>query len=97
MTHRDVFILGAGFSKAVESQMPTMKELTNAVKKHIAASELDLPLPLTDPENRDEKLDNNIELWMTYLSQRQPLARREFQPVQSGTFHSNPALHKAGH
>ena len=78
MTHRDVFILGAGFSKAINSQMPTMKELTTAVRECITTSELALPLPLADPEDRGRELENNIELWMTYLSQRQPWLDESF-------------------
>ena len=52
MTHRDVFILGAGFSNAINAQMPTMKDLTLAVSEHINNSELSLPLPLEDAEDR---------------------------------------------
>lgn len=70
MTHRDVFLLGAGFSKAINTQMPTMKELTVAVRERIGDNEL--PLPLEDSEHRGRELEKNIEIWMTYLSQRQP-------------------------
>ena len=75
MTNTDVFILGAGFSKAINSQMPTMNELTIEVLQRLVSP---LPPPLQDPENRGRELDNNIELWMTYLSQSQPWLDRRF-------------------
>ena len=62
---KDVFILGAGFSKAIHSGMPTLADLTHEVTKRLWGSECSLPRPLMD-------LDNNIEMWITYLSQRQP-------------------------
>ena len=61
----DVFILGAGFSKAIHSKMPIMDELSTEVINRLR--KLDFPVPPAL-----EKLGNNIELWMTYLSQRQP-------------------------
>ena len=67
MGHNDVFILGAGFSKAISRRMPTMAELTSAIKARFAdAGDLQLPALL------QLGLDDNIELWMTYLSQDQP-------------------------
>ena len=72
MNCKDVFILGAGFSKAINSEMPTMKELTSEVNEKIKYSELTLPPPLKNPDNEELELENNIELWMTYLSQSQP-------------------------
>ena len=61
----DVFILGAGFSKAIHSGMPSLADLTDEVTKRLQASGHSLPQSLMD-------LGNNIELWITYLSQRQP-------------------------
>ena len=60
----DVFILGAGFSKAIYADMPTMAELSTEVMDHL--SKLDQPVPQTLA-----KPGANIELWMAYLSQRQ--------------------------
>ena len=76
----DVFILGAGFSKAINQLMPTMPELTDAVSDKLetlagyeeARIKIGLPPPLKDTEDSDKELENNIELWMTYLSQSQP-------------------------
>lgn len=61
----DVFILGAGFSKSIHNVMPTMNELSTEVLNNLEKLELSIPTALYD-------LDNNIELWMTYLSQHQP-------------------------
>ena len=71
MGRQDVFVLGAGFSKAIDNRMPTMKELTDEVRARIAdEGEFRLPSPL------DADANDNIELWMTYLSQNQPWLRR---------------------
>ena len=61
----DLFILGAGFSKAIYDGMPTMGELSSAVLENQKESNLPIPDELYE-------LGNNIELWMTYLSEAQP-------------------------
>ena len=61
----DVFILGAGFSKAINDAMPTMKELSKEVIAKLEAS----PFPI---QNTLYDIGENVELWMTYLSQQQP-------------------------
>jgi len=58
----DVFVLGAGFSKAIHTNMPTLPELSKEVEARLGS-------PLPSPLNR---LGNNIELWLTYLSQPHP-------------------------
>ena len=64
----DVFILGAGFSKAVAEEMPTMFELGAEVRKRLADdANLESAIPAS--------LGDNIELWMTFLSQPQPWLR----------------------
>ena len=65
---RDVFILGAGFSKAIATQMPTMVELGEEVRERLS-DEVDLASAIP------ASLGDNIELWMTYLSQPQPWLR----------------------
>ena len=62
---RDVFILGAGFSKAIWPDMPTMEDLSTDVASWFRESRTPLPSRVT-------ALGNNIELWMTYLAQSQP-------------------------
>ncbi|MDE2807323.1 MAG: SIR2 family protein [Gemmatimonadota bacterium] len=66
----DVFILGAGFSKAICPQMPTLKELTDEVIKRLWRSEEKKPPALAG-------LNSDIEAWITYLSQRQPWLRED--------------------
>ena len=58
----DVFILGAGFSKAISDSMPTMAELSFAVREKVGKNQL----------AELARLGNDIERWMTYLSQSQP-------------------------
>lgn len=60
----DLFILGAGFSKAIYNSMPTMDELSSAVLQNREKAGL--------PVDALHRLGSNIELWMTYLSQSQP-------------------------
>ena len=57
----DVFLLGAGFSKAISSQMPLLRELSNQVRT---------ALPLLNPPN--PTLNDDIEIWLSYLSQSHP-------------------------
>ena len=65
---RDVFILGAGFSRAIERHMPTMVELGAEVRERLAeVTGFSSSIP--------DSLGDNIELWMTYLSQPQPWLR----------------------
>ena len=65
---RDVFILGAGFSRAIGMQMPTMVELGAEVRERLAqVTGFSSAIP--------DSLGDNIELWMTYLSQPQPWLR----------------------
>ena len=66
----DVFILGAGFSKAINCAMPSMEELSEEVITRLEVS----PFPIQDTLYA---MGNNIELWMTYLSQEQPWLAEE--------------------
>ncbi len=56
----DVFLLGAGFSKAVSNKMPVLTELSENLRRQV-----ELPDYVT-------ALGNNVEYWMTYLSQSHP-------------------------
>ena len=80
----DVFILGAGFSKAIYADMPTMAELSTEVMDHL--SKLDQPVPQTLA-----KLGNNIELWMAYLSQRQAWLEIYDQDYNQAARQPNPS------
>lgn len=65
---KDVFILGAGFSKAINPQMPTMAELSSEAIAELKKSTFGVPETLY-------ALGENVELWMSYLSQSQPWLR----------------------
>ena len=60
----DVYLLGAGFSKAISDEMPLLSELSGQIK----ARGLDLPSHLTT-------LGDNLEVWLSYLSQPHPWLR----------------------
>ena len=63
---RDVFILGAGFSKAIDDRMPTLGDLSTDLLGTIRER---------DPKFGDhlETLsEDNVELWMNYLFQDSP-------------------------
>ena len=81
-----VFILGAGFSKAANNVMPTLGDLSTAIRERIGKT---LPKPL-------EELGNEVELWMTCLSQVQPWFKDyhnlENRPCSSGRPHLAVAL-----
>ena len=57
----DVFILGAGFSKAISDAMPVLNDLSVEVKKR-----------LPELERVATFLPDNIEVWLTFLSQKHP-------------------------
>ncbi len=69
MDRRDVFILGAGFSKAINYHMPTTQELTRMIGPEINN---ELPPPLRDAFYQEKQLEDDIEVWLAYLSQTQP-------------------------
>ena len=63
----DVFFLGAGFSKAIDSSYPTLKELSDFVKKTIE-EETDSSVKQHFMKEIPEKLKENVEVLLTYLS-----------------------------
>ena len=60
----DVYLLGAGFSKAISDEMPLLSELSGQIKTR----GLDFQAPLTT-------LGDNLEVWLSYLSQPHPWLR----------------------
>ena len=75
----DVFILGAGFSRAINASMPMMSDLTAAVHTNDC---IDLPPPLKDLGNRKYmEIKENVELWLTYLYPRQPWLHDHFNDL----------------
>lgn len=60
-----VYVLGAGFSKAVSHHMPLMKDLSAAVAEHLEETNF--------PSSRSvETFSDDFEAWMTFLSTEQP-------------------------
>ena len=57
----DVFILGAGFSKAISDQMPLLGELGELVRTR-----------LKQPAPAHGSIYADVELWLTYLAQDHP-------------------------
>jgi hypothetical protein len=62
---RDVFVLGAGFSRAIHQGMPLMRELSEVLADQFrqAFGEMDWRLPL---------LRDNVEVALSLLSEDQP-------------------------
>jgi hypothetical protein len=59
----DVYVLGAGFSKAVYDQMPLLNELGHHLREIV---------PLPDEKEQATAFTDDVELWLTYLSQDHP-------------------------
>jgi hypothetical protein len=64
----DVFILGAGFSKAVSRFMPVLTELSHDVSEGLVEKSPTKTLG----KSLFAQFPKNIELWMTYLAQSHP-------------------------
>src|SRR5579872_3586400 len=60
---REVFILGAGFSKQISRHMPLLKELSEAISVRVPELGKIGPVPF---------LRTDVEMAMTFLSQPQP-------------------------
>ena len=63
MPYRPVFVLGAGFSKAVDCRMPTSEDLGGRVRELLAAEGAPLPAELTK---------GTFEEWLSRLAEDQP-------------------------
>ena len=59
----EVFLLGAGFSKAISEHMPLLAELSRKVQ---ARTSLKAHSPVWD------MFEDDLEMWLTYLSQAHP-------------------------
>src|SRR5882757_9053045 len=61
-----VFVLGAGFSKAISGYMPVMNELTNQVQAELnSIDRLEIP-------GSNTPLAGDFEQWMSYLVEAPP-------------------------
>lgn len=63
---RDVIIIGAGFSKAISNAMPLLNDLSGTAIQCLAEREASPEVPFLEGTHA------NVELAMTYLSQRHP-------------------------
>jgi len=70
----DVFLLGAGFSRAISDNMPLLSDLTALIREQLIARP-----GRVRPEDRKRQLTylqrlfgNDFEMWLTYLSQSHP-------------------------
>lgn len=77
-----LFILGAGFSKAVSDKMPTMKDLGKFVRDRIP----ELP---GDPQIYYRLMSDpsNVEELLTYLYQEMPWKTAEQTLIEKAAFH----------
>lgn len=62
-----VFILGAGFSKAISSEMPLMNELSAHAQSVLDARPNKIPIP-----GASTPLAKNFEQWLSYLVETPP-------------------------
>lgn len=77
-SERTVFLLGAGFSKAVGPEMPTMPELGSELARQLSERPGATRL-LSDAERSSVRAGkvpmNNLEVWLSSLATRQPFLR----------------------
>ncbi len=62
---KDVFIIGAGFSKAISNHMPTLAELSQDIRQ-------DLDKLFLDHENPPEEMASDIERLLSFLGEDHP-------------------------
>lgn len=75
-TGGDVFVLGAGFSKAISRKMPLLLELSSAVSGRLGHHKEDVWEPYSG---------QNIEITLSFLTQRHPW-------ISETEYHQNLAL-----
>jgi hypothetical protein len=63
--HKDVFVLGAGFSKAISQDMPILSELSDSIHHKLDGKFLANEMPPSE-------MTENIEMLLSYLSQDYP-------------------------
>ena len=59
----DVFLLGAGFSKAISDRMPVLRELTGIMRERV---------PVPAEKEPAAAFTGDFESWLTYLSTSHP-------------------------
>lgn len=71
----DVFIVGAGFSKAVDTQMPTLLDLERTLARHVADEDRYtrlLPPQVVHTLRQGRSPGGNLESWLSSLAEPQP-------------------------
>ncbi len=83
----EVFLLGSGFSKAIDSRMPTLSELSADVYTSMAHAW---------DEAWGQDLRDNVELLLTYLGTQAPWARPSERYYELGIYHDvrDVVIHK---
>ena len=77
-TVNTVYVLGAGFSRAVSSKMPLLTDLTSNLRETHSSYFDDVDTPV---------IRNNVESLLTFLATPQPWLKREQQLVNLSRFH----------
>jgi hypothetical protein len=67
----DLFVVGAGFSKAVSHEMPLTNELFSRTHRKMQQYHLEGAEDVTEMESF-KQLGQELELWLTYLAEDQP-------------------------
>lgn len=71
----DVFIVGAGFSKAIDAQMPTLFDLERTLARHVADEDRYtrlLPPQVVRTLHDSRSPGGNLEAWLSSLAEPQP-------------------------
>jgi hypothetical protein len=76
-----VYLLGAGFSKAVSATMPTMDQLSKNVQNYLGSEENPRKIP-----GADTPLVNDFEQWLSYLVESPPWLSRADKALNQWAF-----------
>lgn len=89
MRSEDLFLLGAGFSRAVNSSMPTLAELGASLAQSVLSSKRHtamLPDTVRRLLIRGQVPGGNVEVWLSSLAERQPFISEADASVNYGLF-----------
>jgi|HubBroStandDraft_6_1064221.scaffolds.fasta_scaffold00159_22 hypothetical protein len=86
---RDVFILGAGFSRAVQPLMPTLDDIGESIRNWLLSSPkhaATVPPSIRNLLRRGHVPGGNIEIWLSTLAERQPFLSESANVYNYGLF-----------
>lgn len=89
MKSGDVFILGAGFSRAVQPTMPTLSDMGRALSERLLSSHrysAMLPGRIIARLQRGQIPGGNVEAWLSTLAERQPFLSESETAINYGLF-----------